>query len=531
ITKAHEHVAVKLKIDVGFLNDKTPIHYRNKPVFVIVLLGTSDGHRIEFFRISASKLQNINPITKTAYLTSPTQLLEAYVMCDDLAGTMQEAVLKPDIPLSAFRSIKDTTADIGRDDQAVGPTLTRLHSSTDADEWDDGVLNDDDFIGAEPREDDFMDVDALGQPMFSLAKNGKSKNKISVTNTVEALGEQRLENGNYACNHRCKDRNACKHKCCKEGLEKKPKPKKPKDSESSTTSKSKTTSTSSTKVQSKLELPIRRKVASQPVEHLDLSQASASSKARVPTAAARLPSLHSSTTRSNRVPTLGATSVMPVTPASGGNVARPRLYQSPNFLRSVEEETYNDSPSMQPVVKISGDDVDDVDDDKILSEEEDYMDKDEEMLDAALVGLEDSQSLQTMDETVESTQSPDMLDFGADYQEDSDEPTLFVTPHPQRVNDFTGGFEDAAAMFDQNMDDYDSTLSGMVKRKRDEGVSSVYFSAKKTRTDDDIELQNIEEQAQKEKGDEESVENKEKREKEELRAWLAAELGESVEMI
>ncbi|KAG9532364.1 hypothetical protein KCU79_g22726, partial [Aureobasidium melanogenum] len=248
-----EHVAVKLKIDVGFLNDKTPIHYRNKPVFVIVLLGTSDGHRIEFFRISASKLQNINPITKTAYLTSPTQLLEAYVMCDDLAGTMQEAVLKPDIPLSAFQSIKDTMADTGGDDQAIGPvnsvksTLTRLHSSTDADEWDDGILNDDDFIGAEPKEDDFMDVDALDQPMFSLSKNGKSKNKTSVTNTVEAPGEQRLENGNYACNHRCKDRNACKHKCCKEGLEKKPKPKKPKDSESSTTSKSKTTSTSSTK--------------------------------------------------------------------------------------------------------------------------------------------------------------------------------------------------------------------------------------------------------------------------------------------
>ncbi|KAG9892578.1 P-loop containing nucleoside triphosphate hydrolase protein, partial [Aureobasidium melanogenum] len=528
ITKTHEHVAVKLKIDVGFLNDKTPIHYRNKPVFVIVLLGTSDGNRIEFFRISASKLQNINPITQTAYLTSPTQLLEAYVMCDDLAGTMQEAVLKPDIPLSAFQSIKDTTADIDRGDQAIEPGLTRLHSSTDADEWDDGVLNDDDFIGVEPREDDFKDVDALGQPMLSLAKNGKSKNEISVTNTVEALGEQRLENGNYACNHRCKDRNTCKHRCCKEGLEKKPKPKKPKDSESATTSKSKTTSTSSTKVQSKLELPIRRKVASQPVEHLDLSQASASSKARVPTAAARLASLHSSTTRSNRVPTLGATSVMPVSPASGGNVARPKFYQSPNLLRSVEEETYNDSPLIQSIVEISGDDVDD---DKILSKEEDYLDKDEEMLDAALVGLEDSQSLQTMDEVVESTQSPDMLDFGADYQEDSDESTLFVTPHPQRVDDLTDGFEDAVAMFDQNMDDEDSTLSGMVKRKRDEGVSSVYFSAKKARTDDDIELQNFEEQTQEEKGDEESLEEKENREKEELRAWLAAELGDSVEMI
>ncbi|KAH0144621.1 hypothetical protein KCU67_g12996, partial [Aureobasidium melanogenum] len=93
------------------------------------------------------------------------------------------------------------------------------------------------------------------------------------------------------------------------------------------------------------------------------------------------------------------------------------------------------------------------------------------------------------------------------------------------------GFEDAVAMFDQNMDDDDSTLSSMVKRKRDEGLSSVYFSTKKVKTDDDIKLQRFEEQAQEEKGDEESVEDKEKREKEELRAWLAAELGDSVEMI
>ncbi|KAG9952775.1 P-loop containing nucleoside triphosphate hydrolase protein, partial [Aureobasidium melanogenum] len=531
----HEHVAVKLKIDFGFLNDKTPIHYRNKPVFVIVLLGTSDGYRIDFFRLSAAKLQNINPITKTAYLTSPIQLIECFAACDDLAGTMQEAVLKPDIPLSAFQSIEDTTADVGRNNQATGPvdsvksTLTRLQRSTDADEWDDGALNDDDFIGAEPKEDDFMDVDALDQPMFSLAKNGKSKNKTTIVDTVKALNEQRLENGNYACNHRCKDRKACKHKCCKEGLEKKPKPKKPKDGESSNTaSKSKTTSTSSTKVQSKLELPIRRKVVSQPVEHLDLSQASASSKARVPTAATRLASLHSSTTRSNRIPTLGATSVMPMSPASSGHVARPRFYQSQNFLRSVEEETYNDSPSMESIVEVSGDADDD---DKILSEEEDYLDKDEEMLDAALVGLEDSQNLQTLDEIIGSTQSPDMLDFGANYQENSDEPTLFVTPHPQRIDDFTGEFEDAVAIFDQNMDDDDSTLPAMVKRKRDEGVSSVYFSAKKARTDNDMELQSFEEQAQEEKGDEESVEDKEKREEEELRAWLAAELGDSVEMI
>jgi hypothetical protein len=68
---------------------------------VIILLGTSDGHKINFFRLryakdpvvssngtnranSAAKLQNINPITEIAYLTSSTQLIECYVMCDDL---------------------------------------------------------------------------------------------------------------------------------------------------------------------------------------------------------------------------------------------------------------------------------------------------------------------------------------------------------------------------------------------------------------------------------------------------------------
>jgi hypothetical protein len=42
---------VKLQIEFGFLNDKFPTYYRNKPVFVIVLLGTSDGQKINFFRL------------------------------------------------------------------------------------------------------------------------------------------------------------------------------------------------------------------------------------------------------------------------------------------------------------------------------------------------------------------------------------------------------------------------------------------------------------------------------------------------
>jgi hypothetical protein len=468
---------------------------------------------------------------------------------------MQEAVLRPDIPASAFQFIKDTTVTVGRDRQdaratsVVKKTLIEPQSNN-GDEWDDGGLNDDDFIGAEPREDDFLDVDALDQPNFNLPTGGQSRNKASIANTVEAPDEQGLENGNYRCNHHCKDRNACKHPCCKVGVGKKskPRPKKPKDSgpsvtasksktsskeskTSATANRSKTSSTSSTKVQSKLELPIRGKAIGGFVEHLDLSQTAHSPKIRGPVAATRLASLHNSTTKSSWIPTIGTASATPVSSTSTGNSSRPKFMRGLNPLRSIEEEICADPLPVNSLFE----DYDD-DDDKILSDDEDYLDKDEDMLDAALVGLEDSQSLRTSDPIVESTQGfqgQDMLESEAEYQEDNDEPELFVTPDQQGVDDFTEGFEDAATMFDQSTDGYPTTL-GMIKRKRDEGVPSAYFSAKKARTDDEAALHIYTEQSQ----DEEMIEtvgedeaDKERREKEELRAWLAAELGDSVEMI
>jgi hypothetical protein len=451
---------------------------------------------------------------------------------------MQEAVLRPAIPASAFQSIKNMTVDFSKAKHgARAPSVVKKNlegpQSIDGDEWDDGGLNDDDFIGAEPKEDEFTDVDALDLPNFNLPKAGQSTSKTGIANTVDAPNEQRLENGNLACNHRCKDRSACKHQCCKAGVEKraKPRPKKSKDSEPSTTeSKSKISSTSSTKVQSKLELSIRRKAVGEPVEHLDLSQTAHAPKGKGPMAATKLASLRNSTTKSSGVSTIGKSSVTPVSLATG-NPPRPKFLQSLNPLRNIEEEIHDETPSVTSMLDFYDDD-----NDKILSDEEDYLDKDEDMLDAALIGLEDSRSLQNSDQVVDSTHeygSPDMVDAGMGYQEDDVEPELFVTPHQQRIDDFTEGFEDAAAMFDQSIDDQ-STMAGKIKRKRDEGVPSAYFSAKKARTDNEEELQIYTEQSPEEDMDEteeEDKESKERREREELRAWLAAELGDCVEMI
>lgn len=442
-------------------------------------------------------------------------------------------MLKPDVPASAFQFISDTTVDSSKDKPAARSTNVVKNSlielkNAEADAWDDGGLDDDDFFGAESKEDDFVDVDALEQPIVGLSKARQSRKDISIANTVEAPGEQRLENGNFACNHRCKDKNACKHQCCKEGLEKKPKPKPKKthDSEPSAASKSKTSSASLTKVQSKLDLPIRRKAVGGPVEHLDLSQTAKPLKDRLPTAATRLASLHESTTKSSGIPTIRTAAVTPISPVVTENSSRPKFKQSLKSLRSIEEEMFDDAtPSAESMLEMWSHD-----NNEMLPDDEDYLDTDEDMLDAALVGLEDSQSLQNSDQ---GFQSLDMLDFDSVHQHDNDDPELFVTPHQQRTGDFTEGFEDAVAMFDQNVDNV-STTPGMIKRKRDDGVASNYFSAKKARTGDEEALQMYTEQSQEEdvkEGDEEGKEEKEKREREELRAWLAAELGDSVEMI
>jgi hypothetical protein len=442
-------------------------------------------------------------------------------------------VLKPDVPVSAFQFIKDTTVDSGRDKSAAGSASVVKNNSiepqsTDVDAWDYGGLNDDDFFSAEPKDDDYVDVDALEQPTVGQSKAGQSRSKVRIANTVEVPDEQRLENGNFACHHRCKDKNACKHQCCKQGLEKKPRAKKPKDSEPSTiasNSKSKTSSASHTKVQSKLDIPIRGKSLVGPVEHLDLSQGAKPSKDRMPVAATRLANLHQSTTKSRGIPIIGTAAVTPVSTVPTGDSSRPRFKQSLNPLRSIEEETSDDEPLVESMLEDWN-----ADNDKILPDDGDYMDVDEDMLDAALVGLEDSQSLQDSDQ---GFQGLDMLDFEPEYREDNYDKHLFVTPHQEHIDGFTEGFEDAVAMFDQEIDD-DSTRPGMIKRKRDEGVASGYFSAKKAKTDDEAALLVYTEQSQEEEmdeRDEEGKEEKERREKEELRAWLAAELGDCVEMI
>lgn len=69
----------------------------------------------------------------------------------------------------------------------------------------------------------------------SIAPRGGKKQAAKSTNektkTASTWQPERLSNGNWNCNHRCKDKQVCKHNCCRQGTESKPKPPKNKKEE------------------------------------------------------------------------------------------------------------------------------------------------------------------------------------------------------------------------------------------------------------------------------------------------------------
>ena len=234
VIKRGEHVIVKIKAEIGFLNEKVPELFQRRAVYVCLLAETSDGHKIHFARISAKKLNKGQDVLFSANLTNASQTVRAYVMCDEVAGTARSAILKPDIPAFAFPPPK-TAEQMNQKRFAHAPNTSKRRASASKpkqedvdDEFGDAGLYDADLVMAENG--GFVDIDDLDGAANDAGKPKQKKQKV--THTVSPNGDwepRQLANGKWACNHACKDKTACKHLCCREGLDKQPKPPKAKE--------------------------------------------------------------------------------------------------------------------------------------------------------------------------------------------------------------------------------------------------------------------------------------------------------------
>ncbi|KAK0484062.1 Sec63 Brl domain-containing protein [Armillaria novae-zelandiae] len=213
-------VEVDLSIECGLIDETFTSQQKSKKQkgrvynMTSIITLTSDMELIDFRRISTKSLKENKAFEVTAELEKPSQSINVYISSECVAGVTVTKSYKPDISASQYptrNTRPQTSLELEIQDYKEDPKF-----------WDmmDGVDSFDDK--AEVKD---------------LTKKEATKNKPS-SSILEVLNDtkmpKKLPNGNYLsllfagpfsmkankkhrCNHSCKDRNKCRHLCCKEG--------------------------------------------------------------------------------------------------------------------------------------------------------------------------------------------------------------------------------------------------------------------------------------------------------------------------
>ncbi|KAE8368724.1 Sec63 Brl domain-containing protein [Aspergillus caelatus] len=232
-TKHGNPMRVHFKAEVAFMNEKCPATFQRRPVHVCFLAETSDGLMIDFRRMSASKVQSSQEIHLNLEMNSPDQYITCYAMCDDIAGTLISAELRPILPASlfSFRSSKESD----ETNQRHMMNLPRPRSNTSLRVKPNKECNPDSFGSDDSLFNDFLEADKatdwaamnyIACPASENMPQEKTSKKIKRSKEVKDVHKAeeptQFGNGRWSCNHKCKDKTMCKHLCCREGLVKPP---------------------------------------------------------------------------------------------------------------------------------------------------------------------------------------------------------------------------------------------------------------------------------------------------------------------
>lgn len=479
--------------------------------------------------------------------------------------------MAPDIPASAFESIKERQTKLVSHDTRnmlqrppIANSTQRRVSNGSHDEWGDGGIDDNEFVHAAEQDAGFIDIDdieGINDPIerTNQKKTFKGSESRPADQEEEPKEPTQLENGKWACGHNCKDKSSCKHLCCREGLDKKPKPKKPKHANSEL-KKGNAKTKPLDKTQSKLDMGQRGKgkgVTSKDghLEHVDLSFDNPPQKVRsTPLPGMKsLSHLHQNMGNHTRIPSLHDQE--PAYPHVEGSKSRlDFLHPINNDNDSFSDEGFDDS-LMDNLPDPSAFSARIKENNRItfgmgiLYEEEaaaesSYMDDDQEdMLDAILIGAEDSNMLKEMsdgtDKQLESHLGAESLGaIGPGRHELAPETAsnMFVpqesTPTTQppltETNDYSPPIWLSKRKAEEEVHDTTSasTHTGF-KRYRsnlnfntypDKPISDSYSS---DMLDDGLDID----------GAEPDQKGSTLTDMDELRAWVAAELGDNVELV
>lgn len=223
-------VKIKFKADIGFVNEKVPLIFRKKPVYVCFMAETSDGRLIDFRRFAARKLENGQEIRLSVQLTNPATSINCHIMCDEIAGTSRRAELVLEhftasyFPVPYFPAPEPVALEPRLDEASAKASFRAPHDFDDF-----GDIDDADLLAACDNEEGIEvvhDIDKLVEDSKALEKRPLKRKASKITADDEGdpatfKEPVQLENGRWTCQHLCKKQGkTCKHKCCVKGVEK-----------------------------------------------------------------------------------------------------------------------------------------------------------------------------------------------------------------------------------------------------------------------------------------------------------------------
>ncbi|KAF2220729.1 hypothetical protein BDZ85DRAFT_267054 [Elsinoe ampelina] len=436
ILKSGEFPVVKLKAEISFANEKPLTHYLKQPIYITFLAECSDGRKVDFVKISAHKIGRGMDKMFEASFSATGQSVRCSIACEEIAGTLVEAGMKPDVPVSAFRGLNQPVLTTGLT-APPGPTKlagggaeirSREHSGqtyvTQSTDWGDDNIADAELAAMDLHEG-FQDIDEIdahpGQT--SSGKHGVADQGRFDTISNDEYRPVKLPNGNWRCNHTCKNKTACNHKCCIDGLAKPPRPPKARKEKASKQGKEADVKTAKKKGQTQLTFQSSPDKA-QPKydeghpEQVDLTQTDRAlhqqGQIRPPKqtpSIGRLQNLHNSTGTTGVV----ASSRLPLRSAAQHHprfTAAIHVAEDISDFEDFDEEELNyldvTADTLKPNKTVeAAKALSPIDDEPPLESSsglfmsstmpgatnEAFLDSDDEMLDAALIGAEDSFNL------------------------------------------------------------------------------------------------------------------------------------------
>ncbi|KNZ78445.1 ATP-dependent DNA helicase MER3 [Termitomyces sp. J132] len=223
-------VEIELSIQCGLeqvQNYRPPKFKKSKGYngdMTVVLTISSDLELFDYRRISTKSLKEKKTFNVTAELSRPSQSINVLITSETIAGLVVQQSYKPALSPQEF------------------PTRnTRPPTTTDIDLV--GLEDDPDFWNMDIGEEvlpvvrdltkpkgDATKLESLGADLcpdkdqnekdFSSSQNTKSG---VLLRSLDRQTQKRMQNGNFECNHSCRDKKKCRHLCCRDGLPEKPK--------------------------------------------------------------------------------------------------------------------------------------------------------------------------------------------------------------------------------------------------------------------------------------------------------------------